>query len=105
MLRVEVQYLSECPLVNEMIENVDTAISNLDFKVEFIQTEIDKNQDSEKLRGCPTLLVDGRDYEGKVKYENVNHSVENIEMVSLQLRKSKLLFCVTINDRENLINE
>ena len=69
MLRVEVQYLSECPLVNEMIENVDTAISKLDFKVEFIQTEIDKNQDSEKLRGCPTLLVDGRDYEGKVKYE------------------------------------
>ena len=69
MLKIEVQFLSECPSVNEMIKNVDTAISKLDFKVEFIKTEIDKNQDSEKHRGCPTLLVDGRDYEGKVKYE------------------------------------
>lgn len=69
MLRLEVQYLSECPCVNEMLKNVEAAISKLDFKVDFHKTEIDKNQDPNKFRGCPTLLVNGRDYEGKVKFE------------------------------------
>jgi hypothetical protein len=69
MLTIEVQYLSECPLVNELLKNVNAAISKLDFKVDYLKTEIDKNEDPEIFRGCPTLLVDGRDYVGKVKYE------------------------------------
>lgn len=69
MLTIEVQHLFECPLVNEFLKNVNEAISKLDFKVDFRKTEIDKNEYPEKFRGCPTLLVDGRDYEGKVKYE------------------------------------
>ncbi len=69
MLSVEVQYVSDCPIAIEMVDNVKSAISKLDFEVDFIQSKIDHGSDSEKYRGCPTLLVDGRDYEGKVKYE------------------------------------
>ena len=69
MLEVEVQYLEECPVAKEMMENVKSAIIMLDFEVEFIKTKINHDHDSDKSRGCPTLLVNGRDYEGKIKFD------------------------------------
>ena len=70
MLTVEVQYISICPIVNEMIANANSAISQLDFEVNFIKTQLARDLDIEKYKGCPTILVEGRDYEGKIKYEN-----------------------------------
>jgi len=69
MLKVEVQFVSKCPLAAEMISNVKTAISKLDFDVDYVETAFNNGDEKENIRGCPTLLVDGRDYEGKIKFD------------------------------------
>ena len=69
MLKVEVQVLSDRAIARKLIKNTKSAISTLDFEVDLFVTEIDKEEDPEKYRGCPTLLVNGRDYEGKVKFD------------------------------------
>lgn len=59
--------MSECSIVNDMIDNIKSAIMILDFEVYFIKSNIE--HDKNKYLGCPKLLVDGRDFEDTAKYE------------------------------------
>ncbi|MBK7105007.1 MAG: DUF2703 domain-containing protein [Ignavibacteriae bacterium] len=69
MLTVEFQYVSKCPRVKEMASNIKTAISQLDFELEYVENVLDEEHMNVKGFGCPSLLVNGRDLMGKVKCE------------------------------------
>lgn len=67
MLKVEFCYVSNCPVVTQMRSNIKEAVSGLDFEVNYSEKILDKQKAIESSRGCPTLLVNGRDLVGIVK--------------------------------------
>jgi hypothetical protein len=66
-LKVEFQYVNKCPIVGEMAVNIKSAVSELDFEIEFVEIILDGEDKNIKSFGCPSLLVNGRDLMGKVK--------------------------------------
>jgi hypothetical protein len=69
MLKIEFQYVSKCPRVKEMTSNIKTAISQLDFELEYVENVLDEEHKDGRGFGCPSLVVNGRDLMGKVKCE------------------------------------
>jgi protein-disulfide isomerase len=65
MVRVEVQYFRGCPNSDEMIRRVKEAIRDLDG-VEYNEVLIETEELARKygFRGSPTLLINGKDFEG-----------------------------------------
>ncbi len=67
MQKVEFQYVSKCPIVTEMERNLKSAISGLKFNIEYSERILVNNEKIQNTRGCPTLLVNGRDLIGAVE--------------------------------------
>ena len=77
MITLEVQHTNSCSLVDKMILNTKQAIKELGFHVKYKETIINDNLSDMNFRGCPTLLVNGRDYEGKLKRKDDRHICRN----------------------------
>lgn len=67
MLTLEFQYVAKCPIVEEMAQNINRALAQLNFEVKFSEKVLIEYSDKIESRGCPTLLVNGRDLQGVVK--------------------------------------
>lgn len=67
MLKVEFQFVSKCPIVKEMERNLKSAISDYEFKLDYSERILVNDDKTQKTRGCPTLLVIGRDLIGAVE--------------------------------------
>ena len=72
MLKVEVQYIRECPSVRTMLNNAREAVAKLSFSVEYAEVIIKNKIEAEKcsFRGSPSLLVNGRDLYGVLPSPN-----------------------------------
>ncbi|MEJ5286685.1 MAG: hypothetical protein CH6_0349 [Candidatus Kapaibacterium sp.] len=65
MVSVKVQYFRGCPNSDEMLRRVKEAIKdlpNIEYYEELIETEEKARQVG--FRGSPTLLINGKDFEG-----------------------------------------
>jgi len=63
---IQIQYFNGCPNSSEMIRRVRTAISGMEDIVDYEEVLIETNESAEniKFRGSPTLLINGKDYDG-----------------------------------------
>lgn len=65
MVSVKVQYFRGCPNSDEMLRRVKEAIKdlpNIEYSEELVETEEKARQVG--FRGSPTLLINGKDFEG-----------------------------------------
>ncbi|ROL56251.1 DUF2703 domain-containing protein [Bacteroidetes/Chlorobi group bacterium Naka2016] len=65
MVSVKVQYFRGCPNSDEMLRRVKEAIkdlTNIEYSEELVETEEKARQVG--FRGSPTLLINGKDFEG-----------------------------------------
>lgn len=67
MLQIEFQYVSKCPIVKKMEANIKKALSEFEFDADYIEKILVNTEEEVKTRGCPTLLVNGRDLIGMVE--------------------------------------
>lgn len=91
IIKIEVQYFNGCPNSGEMIRRVKEAISSSEELVEYNEVLVEDNDLAEKLkfRGSPTVLINGKDLEGREEpeaaslncrvYENGLPGVEEIK--------------------------
>lgn len=91
-VKIEVQLFHGCPNSDEMINNIHEAISQLGISVEYSEVYVETPEMAKKVkfRGSPTLLVNGRDFEGLIEpeepslacrfYSNGIPSVEKIKL-------------------------
>ena len=68
-ISIEIQYFRGCPNSNKLIKRVKTAIQEFESKITYFETLVEDNLIDEKVkfRGSPTLLIDGKDFEGLFK--------------------------------------
>ena len=66
MVKVEIHFFANCHLASELIKNTKAAISLLTIEIEYLETMLEHGQENDNFRGCPSLLVNGRDFEGKI---------------------------------------
>ena len=90
-IKIEVQYFNVCPNSSEMIHRVKEAIKGSEEKIEYDEVLVESNELAEKLkfRGSPTVLINGKDIEGREEpesaalncrvYENGLPTVEEIK--------------------------
>lgn len=90
-ITVQIQYFRDCPNSSEMIRRVTEAITGIENEVDYQEILIETNELAEKVkfRGSPTLLIDGKDVEGREEpkaaslncrvYENGMPSIEDIK--------------------------
>jgi glutaredoxin len=64
---IQIQYFNGCPNSSEMIYRVKTAIAGIEEEIDYEEVLIETNESAEKMkfRGSPTLLINGKDYEGQ----------------------------------------
>lgn len=65
-IRIEIQYFSGCPHFSEMIRNVKKAIAGIEDKIDYSEFPVEDEITAAKLgfRGSPSLLINGKDFEG-----------------------------------------
>jgi glutaredoxin len=70
-IKIEIQYFNGCPNSSEMIRRVKEVIRGKEDSVEYSEVLVEDNDLAEKLkfRGSPTLLINGKDFEGREKPE------------------------------------
>ncbi len=90
-IKIEVQYFNGFPNSSEMIHRVKEAIKGSEEKIEYDEVLVESNELAEKLkfRGSPTVLINGKDIEGREEpesaalncrvYENGLPTVEEIK--------------------------
>ncbi|MCK5343776.1 MAG: DUF2703 domain-containing protein, partial [Candidatus Heimdallarchaeota archaeon] len=69
---IEIQHFRGCPNSPEMIRRVKQAIKGIEEKIEYSEVLVESNELAEKLkfRGSPTLLINGKDFEGRGEPES-----------------------------------
>lgn len=89
---LQIQYFHGCPNTPEMIRRVKEAINGIEDNVDYKEILIGTTELAEKFkfRGSPTLLINGEDFEGRVKpdeaslncryYQNGLPSIEEIKV-------------------------
>jgi len=72
-VKIEIQHFRGCPNSPEMIRRVKEAIKDIEEKIEYSEVLIESNKLAEKIkfRGSPTLLINGKDFEGREEPESV----------------------------------
>ena len=90
-IKIEIQHFRGCPNSPEMIHRVKEAIKGSEEKIEYNEVLVESNELAEKLkfRGSPTVLINGKDIEGREEpesaalncrvYENGLPTVEEIK--------------------------
>ncbi len=90
-IKIDIQYFNGCPNSSEMIHRVKEAIKGSEEKIEYDEVLVESNELAEKLkfRGSPTVLINGKDIEGREEpesaalncrvYENGLPTVEEIK--------------------------
>ena len=88
---IQIQHFHSCPDSPEMIRRVKEAISGIEDEVDYQEVLIETNELAKKInvRGSPTLLINGKDFEGREEpesaslncrvYENGLPSIEDIK--------------------------
>ena len=71
-IKIDIQYFNGCPNSSEMIHRVNEAIKGSKEKIEYNEVLVESNELAEKLkfRGSPTLLINGKDFEGREEPES-----------------------------------
>ncbi len=90
-IKIDIQYFNGCSNSSEMIHRVKEAIKGSEEKIEYDEVLVESNELAEKLkfRGSPTVLINGKDIEGREEpesaalncrvYENGLPTVEEIK--------------------------
>jgi len=70
-VKIEIQHFRGCPNSPEMIRRVKQAIKSIEEKIEYNEVLIESNKLAEKIkfRGSPTLIINGKDFEGREEPE------------------------------------
>jgi len=70
-IKIEIQHFRGCPNSPEMIHRVKQAIKGIEEKIEYNEVLVESNEFAEeiKFRGSPTLLINGKDFEGREEPE------------------------------------
>jgi coenzyme F420-reducing hydrogenase gamma subunit len=71
-IKIDIQYFNGCPNSSEMIHRVKEAIKGSEEKIEYDEVLVESNELAEKLkfRGSPTVLINGKDIEGREEPES-----------------------------------
>jgi len=71
-IKIEIQHFRGCPNSPELIHRVKEAIKDIEEKIEYNEVLVESNELAEKLkfRGSPTLLINGKDFEGSEEPES-----------------------------------
>lgn len=64
--RIEVQYFNGCPNSETVLQMVKEFISKSEMEIDFVEVLVETQDAAEKykFRGSPTLLINGKDFEG-----------------------------------------
>jgi glutaredoxin len=91
---IEVQYFRGCPNSSEMINRVKEAIKSFEENIEYREILVEDNDLAEKLnfRGSPTVLINGKDLEGRdlVESASLNCRIYENGLPSVEKIKSRL---------------
>ncbi len=70
-IKIEIQHFHGCPNSPVLIKRVKEAIKDLD-NIEYEETLVETNEFAGKVkfRGSPTLLINGKDFEGQPAPQN-----------------------------------
>ena len=73
-IKIDIQYFNGCPNSSEMIHRVKEAIKGSEEKIELNEVLVENNEIAEKLkfRGSPTVLISGKDIEGREEPESAS---------------------------------
>jgi len=73
-IKIEIQHFRGCPNSPEMIRRVKEAIKGIEEKIEYNEILVESNELAERLkfRGSPTLLINGKDFEGREEPESAS---------------------------------
>ena len=73
-IKIDVQYFNGCPNSSEMIRRVKEAIKDNEKNIDYSEVFVESNELAEKLkfRGSPTLLINGKDFEGRKEPESAS---------------------------------
>jgi len=73
-VKIEIQHFRGCPNSPEMIRRVKEAIKGSEEKIEYNEVLVESNELAEgiKFRGSPTLLINGKDFEGRDEPERAS---------------------------------
>ena len=65
-LKIEIQYFTGCPNSQKMIDSVRKAVELITFNINYKETLVETPEEANRLRfrGSPTLLINGKDFEG-----------------------------------------
>ena len=89
------QYFENCPYSPLMLDNIKSAITGIEDKVQLTEVLINTNELAQryKFRGSPTLLIDEKDLENMIEPLNVSLScrVYKDGVPSTQFIKERIL--------------
>ena len=73
-IKIEIQHFHGCPNSEEMIKRVKEAIVGFEDIVEYNELLVETNELAEKInfRGSPTVLINGKDIEGREEPESAS---------------------------------
>ena len=73
-VKIEIQHFRGCPNSPEMIRRVKEAIKDIEENIDYSEVLIETNELAKeiKFRGSPTLLINGKDIEGREEPESAS---------------------------------